>query len=343
MPVSSSESIIRDKDGFLPSPFVVLAAIAARTSRIRVGTAVLLLPLHHPVRVAEEAAVLDIVSGGRTVLGVGLGYQDADFRAAGIDRRERVPRFEESVAILRQAWTGEPVRHRSRSFEIDGVRVTPPPLQKPGIPIWVGGWVPAAVERAGRLGDALVLGPSFTLEENRALADRYRAAAEAAGRVPQLVLMRDAWVADSFEQAARIYGPEVSAAYGYYWRNGATAFRGFASEAELRFENYLEGPDHRRRAGNLHRRVQALVGRPRREQLRPPAPARPLRRPAAPRDRNGHRTLRPGCNPVSLEALPARIGRNPPLVLASKRIAGAYLARISGRRFRDPCLACRTC
>ena len=227
----------QDKDGFLPSPFVVLAAIAARTSRIRVGTAVLILPLHHPIRVAEDAATLDIVSGGRTVLGIGLGYQEADFQAAGIDRRERVPRFEESVRILRQAWSGEPIRHKGRSFEIDGVRVTPAPLQRPGIPIWVGGWVPAAVERAGRLGDALVLGPSFTLDENRALADRYRAAAEAAGRTPKLVLMRDAWVADSFEEAARIYGPEVSDAYRYYWRNGATAFRGFASEAELRFEN----------------------------------------------------------------------------------------------------------
>ncbi len=227
----------QDRDGFLPSPFVVLAAIAARTSRIRVGTAVLLLPLHHPIRVAEDAATLDVISSGRAVLGVGLGYQEADFRAAGIDRRERVPRFEESVAILRQAWTGQPVRHEGRAFRIDGVRVTPPPLQKPGIPIWIGGWVPAAVERAGRLGDTLVLGPSFTLEENRALAERYRAAAEAAGRTPQLVLMRDAWVADSFEEAARIYGPEVSDAYRYYWRNGATAFRGFVSEAEFRFEN----------------------------------------------------------------------------------------------------------
>lgn len=226
----------QDKDGFLPSPFVVLAAIAARTHQIRVGTAVLLLPLHHPIRVAEDAAVLDIVSGGRAVLGVGLGYQEADFRAIGIDRHERVPRFEESIAILRQAWTGRPISHKGRAFDIDGVRVTPRPLQRPGIPVWVGGWVPAAVERAGRLGDALVLGPSFTLEENRALVAHYRAAAEAAGKTPQIVLMRDAWVADSFEEAARIYGTQVSDAYRYYWRNGAIAFRGFASEAELRFE-----------------------------------------------------------------------------------------------------------
>ncbi len=226
----------QDKDGFLPSPFVVLAAIAAHTRRIRIGTAVLLLPLHHPIRVAEDAATLDIVSGGRAVLGIGLGYQQADFSAVGIDRRERVPRFEESVAILRQAWTGEPVHHQGRAFTIDGVRVTPPPLQRPGIPVWIGGWVPAAVERAGRLGDALVLGPSFTLEENRALAARYRTAAAAAGRTPHIVLMRDAWVADSFEEAARVYGPEVTDAYRYYWRNGATAFRSFESEADIRFE-----------------------------------------------------------------------------------------------------------
>jgi probable F420-dependent oxidoreductase len=227
----------QDRDGFLPSPLIVCSAVAARTKRIQIGTSVLLLPLHHPLRVAEDVVTLDIVSGGRVVLGVGLGYQDADFRAFNIEKRRRVPRFEEALEILRTAWTGEQFSYDGKDFKIDDVRVLPRPIQRPGPPLWIGAWVPAAVERAGRLGDAIVIGPSMTLAENQELAERYRKAAETAGREPRIILMRDAWVADSLEDAARVYGPEVMDAYKYYWRNKAVAFQNFKSEDEFQFEN----------------------------------------------------------------------------------------------------------
>jgi probable F420-dependent oxidoreductase len=227
----------QDKDGFLPSPLIVCAAVAARTKRIQIGTSVLLLPLHHPLRVAEDAVTLDIVSGGRLALGVGLGYQDADFRAFGIEKKHRVGLFEEGVELLRKSWTGESFSHHGKHFDIDDVRVLPRPIQQPGPPLWIGGWVPAAVDRAGRIGDAIVLGPSMPLAETQALAARYREAAVAAGRKPQVVTMRDAWVADSLEDAARVYGPEVMEAYKYYWRNGATAFQEIESEEAFEFEN----------------------------------------------------------------------------------------------------------
>lgn len=227
----------QDKDGFLPSPLVVCAAVAARTKTIQIGTSVLLLPLHHPLRVAEDAVTLDNVSGGRLALGVGLGYQDADFRAFGVDKKNRVGRFEEGVEILRQAWTGERFTFQGKHFDIDNVCVLPRPIQRPGPPLWVGGWVPAAVDRAGRIGDAIVLGPSMPLDENIRLADRYRSAAKAAGRTPEVVMMRDAWVGDGLNDAARVYGPEVMAAYKYYWRNGATAFQDIESEDTFQFEN----------------------------------------------------------------------------------------------------------
>ena len=227
----------QDKDGFLPSPLIVCAAVAARTVRMQIGTSVLLLPLHHPLRVAEDAVTLDIVSGGRLALGVGLGYQDADFRAFGVEKKHRVGLFKEGVAVLRKAWTGEHFSHRGKHFDIDDVRVLPRPIQRPGPPLWIGGWVPAAIDRAGRIGDALVLGPSMPLEANVALAERYRNAAKAAGRTPQVVMMRDAWVADGLEDAARVYGPEVMDAYKYYWRNGAAAFQGIESEDAFQFEN----------------------------------------------------------------------------------------------------------
>ncbi|MCB1740381.1 MAG: LLM class flavin-dependent oxidoreductase [Gammaproteobacteria bacterium] len=227
----------QDKDGFLPAPLIVCAAVAARTKRMQVGTSVILLPLHNPILIAEEMVTLDIVAAGRSVLGVGLGYQAADFRAFGVKRSSRVGRFEEAIAIIRNAWTGEVFSHHGKQFAIDDVRVLPRPIQRPGPPIWIAGWVPAAVERAGRLGDALVLGPSLTLAQNQALVERYRAAAQAAGREPQVVVMRDAWVADSLGEAARIYGPEVMDAYRYYWRNGAVAFQDFEREEDFVFEN----------------------------------------------------------------------------------------------------------
>src|SRR5438552_12303242 len=85
----------QDKDGFLPSPLIVATAVAARTHRLRVGTSVILLPLHHPVRVAEDVITLDLVSKGRVIVGVGIGYQESDCRAFAVPMDERVARFGE--------------------------------------------------------------------------------------------------------------------------------------------------------------------------------------------------------------------------------------------------------
>ena len=92
----------QDKDGFLPSPLIVATAVAAQTRRLRVGTSVILLPLHHPVRVAEDVITLDLVSKGRVILGVGIGYQAADFRAFNVPMEHRVELFEEGVEIIRK-------------------------------------------------------------------------------------------------------------------------------------------------------------------------------------------------------------------------------------------------
>ena len=210
--------------------------MAARTKRIQIGTSVLLLPLHHPLRVAEDVATLDIISGGRFALGIGMGYQDADFRAFGVDKKHRVGRFEEAIEILHKSWSGERFTFKGRHFDIDDVQVLPRPIQQPRPPLWLGAWVPAAIERAGRLGDAIILGPSMSLAENVEAATLYRKAADVAGRKPEIIMMRDAWVADSLGDAARVYGPEVMAAYKYYWRNGAEAFKGVPSEEAFEFE-----------------------------------------------------------------------------------------------------------
>jgi probable F420-dependent oxidoreductase len=226
----------QDRDGFLSSPLIVCAAVAARTKKIQIGTSVVLLPLHHPLRVAEDVATLDIVSGGRVAFGVGMAYQEADFRAFGIEKKHRVGRFEEAIEILELAWSGEPFSYKGKHFEIDDVTILPRPIQRPRPPLWIGASVPAAIERAARLGDALVLGPNMALAPTVEGVAMYRAAAAAAGRVPEVVMIRDAWVADSLEDAARVYGPEAMAAYKYYWRAGAEAFKDIDSEAAFEFE-----------------------------------------------------------------------------------------------------------
>ncbi|MDA0263025.1 MAG: LLM class flavin-dependent oxidoreductase [Chloroflexi bacterium] len=226
----------QDKDGFLPSPLIVCTAVAASTTTLRVGTSVILLPLHHPVRLAEDVVTLDIISKGRVTLGVGLGYQDADFRAFGVNMSDRVGLFEEKVEILRRCWSGEEFSYNGKHHQIENLRVRPDPVQTPHPPIWIGASVPASARRAANIGDAIVTTPSTTLDNTCRLIDSYRDAAVAAGKTPAPIIMRDAWVAGSRKEAEEVYGPEVMAAYRYYWQNGLPEFRSIQNESELTLE-----------------------------------------------------------------------------------------------------------
>ncbi|MFT5392779.1 MAG: putative F420-dependent oxidoreductase [Gammaproteobacteria bacterium] len=230
----------QDKDGFLPSPLVVCAAAAARTKTIDIGTSVILLPLHHPVRTAEDAVTLDIISGGRAKIGVGLGYQSADFRMFGVDQAKRRAIYEECIDVVRKCWSGEPFSFRGEHFQMDDVQMLPRPMQRP-MPLWIGAWAPAAVKRAAHSGDGWIIGPSMSLEQIEPLAALYRAEAAAAGKPANIILMRDGWVSRSRDEATQVYGPEVLAAYKYYWRNGALAFEGIRSESDFTLENLAPG------------------------------------------------------------------------------------------------------
>jgi probable F420-dependent oxidoreductase len=227
----------QDTDGFLPSPLIVATAVAARTRRLRVGTSVILLPLHHPVGVAEDVITLDLVSKGRVIVGVGLGYQAADFRAFGVPMKDRVTRFEESVEILRRCWTGEPFSFRGQHFVLEDVQIRPRPFQKPAPPLWFGASAPAAARRAGRLADAFVGTPSTNLTDAVSLVEVYKDAARDAGRRPEVILMRDAWVAATRAEADAVYGPEVMAAYRYYWEHRLAEFRHIRPDAEFTLKN----------------------------------------------------------------------------------------------------------
>ncbi|HEX2174047.1 MAG TPA: LLM class flavin-dependent oxidoreductase [Dehalococcoidia bacterium] len=133
---------------------VALAAFAARTSRITLGTSVLLLPLRHPTAVAKSFATLDVVSGGRTVLGIGVGGENpAEFAACGIPYRERGARTTEAIEVIRRLWGQPEASFEGRFTRFEGIRIEPRPLQPGGPPIWVGGRSDAALRRAARFGD----------------------------------------------------------------------------------------------------------------------------------------------------------------------------------------------
>lgn len=138
-------------DGYTPSPLVVAAAIGARTEHMQIGTNVLVLPLHDPIRIAEDAATASILTGGRFRLGVGQGYHEEEFTAFGRKLRNRPSLLEEGIEIIRRAWSGEVVNFTGKRFRVEGVRITPVPDNPP--PIFVGALADPAIERAARIGD----------------------------------------------------------------------------------------------------------------------------------------------------------------------------------------------
>ena len=144
----------------MPSPLMIAIAAAQRTRRIRLGTAVTLLPLHHPLRAAEDAAVADLLTGGRLEYGVGRGTIAVHFQGFGVPRDESRERFEEALEIILAAWTQEQVSYKGRFYEVSEVALAPKPLQKPHPPLRIAANSPETAQFAGRKGyDVLVASP----------------------------------------------------------------------------------------------------------------------------------------------------------------------------------------
>ena len=157
-------------DGYLPSPLIALAAAAATTSTITLGTGVVVAPLHDPIRLAEDAAVLDQLSEGRLVLGLGVGYLDREYRTFGVRSSTRGRRTAETVEVLRHAWSGETFSYEGMVITRDRVRVTPTPFCDEGIPIWLGGYADAALRRAAAIADGHLVGRGTAAIVGRAAA-----------------------------------------------------------------------------------------------------------------------------------------------------------------------------
>ncbi|HEY6599139.1 MAG TPA: LLM class flavin-dependent oxidoreductase [Pseudomonadales bacterium] len=184
-------------EGAIPEPMMLLSAVAAATQRIRLGTTSYLVPLRHPLQAAEQVAVLDQLSNGRVILGLGRGYQSALFEAFNVERAEKREIFAESLAIMRRAWSGE---------AIDSVTVWPRPVQTPHPPIWVAAFGPKALSQAGSLGLPYLASPMESLEVLTRNYARHAQACRAEGcaQPTTVPIMRTVYVADSQARIDRV-------------------------------------------------------------------------------------------------------------------------------------------
>jgi alkanesulfonate monooxygenase SsuD/methylene tetrahydromethanopterin reductase-like flavin-dependent oxidoreductase (luciferase family) len=142
-----------------PSVHMMGVMAAARTRRLRIGMAVSLAPFYNPLRLAEEVALLDVLSGGRVNWGAGRGFERSEFAAFGIPGEESAPRFHETVEIVLKAWTNQRVFHQGRFYQYDGVEVLPKPLQAPHPPVWMAASSTPAIDWAASQGHSILMDP----------------------------------------------------------------------------------------------------------------------------------------------------------------------------------------
>jgi alkanesulfonate monooxygenase SsuD/methylene tetrahydromethanopterin reductase-like flavin-dependent oxidoreductase (luciferase family) len=173
--------------GVLSCPDLALAYVAARTKRIRLAPAVTVLPLHHPIRVAEQWASLDLLSGGRVDFAAGRGYDRREYQPFGVSFEENQPIFEEGMEIVRRLWMAdERISWHGKYYHFDDVRITPKPVQRP-LPAYVGSFSKPSIELAARLGCGLIVAPfaaAMTFGGLREVAQLYKETCAKHGQKP---------------------------------------------------------------------------------------------------------------------------------------------------------------
>jgi len=186
--------------GILGNPLLLGAAIAEVTERIRIGTAVMVVPFYDPIRLAEDAATLDVISGGRLDLGIGRGYQPQEFAGFGIDSAESKQRYAETVEILRAAWTQERWSYQGTHFSYKDLTVHPRPIQPGGPPLLHASVSPSSFTDRGLAGERIITSPNFTpLPIMKQNFDAYRSSLVEGGHDPEafeLPFMQQVWVGE---------------------------------------------------------------------------------------------------------------------------------------------------
>ncbi len=190
-----------------PSPFIYLAGYATRTEHLTLGTDIAILPLYHPVRVAEDVAQLDVMSNGRVILGVAIGYRPQEFDAFQTPLDGRGAQFVEMIKLIQQLWSGEKVTFESQRYPLKEFSLEPRPVQRPRPPIWLGGWGKLALKRAAVLGDAWVPGPTANLAKLKGAQEQYHGHLAELGIRPnerERPLTRDVIIAGKQAQAEEL-------------------------------------------------------------------------------------------------------------------------------------------
>lgn len=198
-------------------PTPLLGRLAAEAGDMRIGTGIVLLPLQHPVDMAEQVATLDQITGGRFIFGVGLGYEKEEFEAFGLEVSDRVGRFEESLGLMKQLWTEDEVHFEGKHFTLH-TRPSSWPLQKPYPPVWIAANGHGPVRRAARLGDVWFANPHARFSTLAEQMDIYEAALAEYGteRPEDVVVSRELFVAESQAEAMRIARPALHERYRVY-------------------------------------------------------------------------------------------------------------------------------
>jgi alkanesulfonate monooxygenase SsuD/methylene tetrahydromethanopterin reductase-like flavin-dependent oxidoreductase (luciferase family) len=203
------------EDGYTPSPLVIAGAIGERTRTMRIGTNLIVIPLHDPVRIAEDAATLSLLTGGRFDLGVGIGYKQPEFEAFGRELKNRPSMIEDACEIIRRGWSGQNVNYTGKRFSLGDLPITPVPEQVPAL--LIGGMAQPAIDRAARIGDGFLSTGGIGL-------DLYVEALERQGKDPakgRIVLGCWALISSDPKAEAQRAGPHALYQANEYIRWGA--------------------------------------------------------------------------------------------------------------------------
>lgn len=234
------QHFLSDLVNFQPVP--LLARLSGELSTAGMGN-ILLLPLHHPVKAAEYAANLDILTGGNYVCGVALGYRDVEFNALGVPKDERVGRLIEGVQVMRRLWRENAVSYDGRYFTLDEVTINPKPVQDGGPPVWIGGNTEPAIRRAARVGDTWLINPHATFDTIKHQLTAFTDELESQARDPATVqrpLYREALVAEDRETAIRAAAPHLGQKYDKYVEWGQSDAMGDSGELAKAFDELHE-------------------------------------------------------------------------------------------------------
>ena len=195
----------------MSAPLMVGSAIAASTQRIKIGMAVNLVPLHHPIRLAEETATLDLLSHGRAVFGIGRGSNPRHFNGYGVDIEEGRNSFQEAVDLILQLWTSDEVTYKGEHFQVDGVRMEPKPQQKPHPPVYVAANSPDTFGIVGNMGHNILVAPMIsTIEGAQAGLKEFRCNLAAGALGGKVNINVPTFVAESRKTARAAFAPSIN-------------------------------------------------------------------------------------------------------------------------------------